>query len=177
MELTMEDTTSAIYWEAHYQKLGDTSWTDIGDFKTSSTTTAYLPVDGSSKKPTSTMMRFKFVGITNDTTKTPKLLGYDVRAILYPTVRTIIACTVRCAYEVTNKQGLVEKAYEDTKTAIENGRDATWPVTIYDIDGATKNVKFLPLPGNIPRWNLIKDERGRVQERHYNLLLQEVQLS
>jgi len=102
-------------------------------------------------------------------------LGYDVRAILYPDIRKIIAGTVRCANEITLKDGSRDKGmYATIKDAITNARNATWPVEIRDIDGNTKYAKFLPVR---PRCTVIKDEKGRVQERHYQLLLQEVTLS
>ena len=60
-----------IYYECHMQKLGDSSWTDMGDLKGSATTrkhTLYRTVS-----TTSTMFRFKFVVKTDDTAKTPIL--------------------------------------------------------------------------------------------------------
>ena len=56
-----------IYFECHMQKLGDSSWTDMGDLKGSATTrkhTLYRTVS-----TTSTMFRFKFVVKTDDTSK------------------------------------------------------------------------------------------------------------
>lgn len=173
--LTTEDASSTVYWEGHYQKLASTVWVDIGDFQASPTTSKYIPANSASVNPISPMMRFKFVSKTASTASACKLLGYDVRAILYPDVRNIIACTVRCAQEITLKDGSVDEGmYTTIKDAIINARNATWPVEIRDIDGTTKYAKFLPVK---PRSTVIKDEKGKVQERHYHLLMQEVTLS
>jgi len=175
--LTMEDTTANVYWEAHYKKLGDSSWTDIGDFKTSPTTSAYLPVDGSSNNPVSTMMKFKFVPKTNSSGSTPKLMGYDVRAILYPSNRRIIECAVECGNGYVLKDGTREEGQSATiKAAIIEAREATWPVTFYDIDYEEDPtdiyVKFLPTQ-SMAR----PIERDRKLERYYYLRLQVVPLS
>lgn len=179
--LTMEDTSDTVYFRAHYQKLGDAGWTEINPttyFKTSPRTTGYIPVDASGNKPISVWIRFRFVPITGSPTSTPILKEYDCRGILYPPRRNIIACTVRCADDVTLRTGEMEKdAYDTIKTTLDNARSATWPVSIRDIDGETKTVKFLPLPGGVPRWSLHKAEKHREQERRYNLLMQEVDLS
>ena len=169
---------ATLYFSVYYQIWGGT-WVEIGNF---TGTTAgrrqsrYIDV---TNKPSSTMMRFRFQAVTTtDTTKTPILTSYEARAILYPTRRSIIACVVRCANEITCKNGQVDKAmYPKIKTTLDNTKNDDWPVAIRDIDGSTVYVKFLPLPGGMPRWTLVKDEKGRVQERHYNLLLQEVALS
>lgn len=177
MTLTMADTTTNIYWTASYQKLGDTTWTTIGTFKTSPTTTAYIPVDGSANKPKSTMMRFKFTGTTNDVTKTPVLLGYDVRAILYPTNRRIIDCEVICS----NKIPLINGEYEcgqaaTIKAAIEEARAATYPIAFYDVGWSgtadTVYVKVLPTTSTLTTKN-----KNEPLERHYRLVLQVVPIS
>ncbi|KKN16944.1 hypothetical protein LCGC14_0971020, partial [marine sediment metagenome] len=173
---------SAVYYECHYQILGDTTWTDAGDLKgsaTDRTATLFIPADSSSNNPVSTMIRFKFVGITDDTDDTPVLLNYQVRAIMYPTRKTVIYTQVRCANEITTKsKGRIDKGkYTLIKNALDNARTATWPVTITDIDDTTRYVKFLPLPKGTPRYVLVKDEKGRIQERLYNVIMQGVQLS
>lgn len=144
--LHMEDTTDAEYFEAHYRIQGQTAWTDIGDFKTSPTTTTYLPVDVTDgEEPVGKMIQFKFVAITGDTSTTPKLFGFDCRGIWYPTKRKIIACRVKCADNLTKKSGGVDTTTAATiKAAIEEARDdATWPITFYDIYGSTVYVKIL----------------------------------
>lgn len=172
-----------IYWQAHYEKLGDTSWTLIDDFKGTledRTATAYIPIDSNSKKPISTMMRFKFTAVTDSTTTTPILLSYTVKAILYPEVKNLYFATIRCSNQLKNKQGLIEGfEYNAIKETLDYARSPPlkWPVKIYDIDGNEMYVKFLPLPRNIPRYVNIKDEKGREQERHYNVLMQETEVA
>lgn len=169
-----------IYYEGYYKKLEDSSYTSIGDFKGTATaryTTKYIPVDASASNPISTMMRFKFVAKTDSTTTAPILLGYDCRAILYPSMRSVIACTVKCGDAITNKQGLSENAYADTKSALDNLRTATWPISIRDIDGTTYTVKYLNLPSGTPYRMPVRYERDRVIEWQYNLLLLLVSLS
>jgi len=165
-----------IYFECHYQILGDTDWTDAGDMKgtaTNRTATLYIPADSGSNNPVSEMIRFKFVAKTDDVQKTPVLLGYDCRGILYPENRRIIECEVLCDDEMTLNDSTIEKGQAATiKAALEEARNANWPVTFYDINGSTIFVKFLPL-----RMVVTKKEKGRGIERHYLLQLEEVALS
>jgi len=101
-----------------------------------------------------------------------------LKAILYPGQREIIACKVYCANEIQLKDGTIDKGSFDTITAtLDEARAATWPVTIYDLDGNTKNIKLLPSPSGVPRWSIISNEKGRKFEREYNLLMQIVPLS
>ncbi len=166
-----------IYYEAHYKKRGDSSYTEINStdkFKGTSSvrsTTAYIPVDSGSVNPVSTEMIFKFVAKTDDVTKAPILEGYDCRALLYPTTRTIIACRVRNASQLTDRDGADAGAYKDVKAALDNLRTATWPITIKDLDGTTQTVKYLELPRGVEYQVPIKTESNRVIEYHYNLML------
>jgi len=185
LTLNMESTTTSIYWRAYYMKKGDAGYTEIKNtdqtadgtgfyFKTSPATSGFIPEDGSSNKPTSTSMRFKFVGI-GTTSSTPILKSYDIRAILYPSRRNIILCTVRCADDLKDKQGNpLDITASEIKTALEGARDATWPVTIKDIWGATKTVRVLPTQ---PFSQVSEADANRNIEEHYLLALQEVTLS
>ncbi len=172
-----------IYISAAYEKLGDSSWTSIGNLVGTSANrvaSAFIPVDGSSNKPVSTMMRFKFTGVTNDTTKTPILVQYTVQAILYPTIKTLYFCSIDCREDITTKQGVIDRNMYDTIiTTLDNARNPAiaWPISIRDIDGNTKTVKFLPLPQSTERYVITRDEQGREMERVYNLLMEEVTLS
>src|SRR3990167_2264063 len=118
LELTMGHTYDAdIYFTVKYKKLGDTSWTSIGNFTgsaTSMTETKYLPNDASSNNPKSTMMKLQFTAVTDDTQKTPVLLNSTLTAILFPTRRDIIACKVYCANEIQLKDGTLDKASYET---------------------------------------------------------------
>ena len=185
--LTMADTTSAIYWRAYYQKLGDevvggVGWTEISStnkFKTSPTTSAYLPVDSASAKPQSTMMRFKFEGVTGTTTLTPKLLNYDIRAIWYPPQRTLIEMIVKI------KDKLVTKGYptgDETQTsatiksALDGLKSSTWPVAFYPpyyrSSADTKYVRLLtPSEYNV---SVIHEDAERL-EGVYGLLFEIVE--
>ena len=151
--LTMGHTYDAgIYFEAHYKKLGDTSFTDIGDFKGASgnmVTVAYIPVDGSSNKASSQMMQFKFVGITNDTAKTPILLSYEVQAIWYPPQKQIISTQVQIEYGQELKDGSSETVTTSTITDMLDelyNPTTAYPRQLYPIDYAstTYYVKALP---------------------------------
>ena len=168
------DNGGLVWLEAHYQKRGDSSYTDIGDFTTSPTNSNFIPVDASSNKPTATSMRFKFVGKAMRNRDTPILNSYDIRAILYPTRRSIILCTVRCADNIKDKQNLsLGCTAEEIKTWLEAARDATWPVTIKDIRGATKTVRVLPtVPfSRVTAVEKIKERGGENIEEHYTLAL------
>jgi len=182
LELVMGHTYNAgRYFTVKYKKLGDALWTTIGNYTgsaTSMTQSRFIPVDGSSNNPKATMFKLQFTVVTDDATITPVLLSYHLKAILYPGQREIIACKVYCANEIQLKDGTIDKGSFDTIVAtLDEARAATWPVTIYDLDGNTKNVKFLPTPANVPRWSVIANEKQRKFEREYTLLLQIVDLS
>ncbi len=178
--LTMSGTSSTVYFTVEYQLIGSTNWTEINPtvkFKTSPKTSGYIPVDDtSSANPVSTMIRFRITGVTGATTSTPILFGYDVRGILYPSKRSLIACVVKCSDETTTIDGTRERDNDaaNITTVLNEAKNATYPVTIYDIDGNTKTVRFLPTK---PFSKVTKYEKGRAIERYYYLLLQEVTTS
>jgi hypothetical protein len=142
--------SASVYFTVSYKKSGDTNWTSIGNLVGTSASrkaSLYIPVDASANKPVSTMMQFKFVGVTNSATTTPILLGYDIKAVVYPTVKTIIECAVRCADRIKDRVGM-ELEGEDAayiRTVLQEARDATYPITFYDLFGNTKTVKVLPI--------------------------------
>jgi hypothetical protein len=166
--LGMEDTSATEYFECHYQIWGTSTWTDIGDFKTEPTTTAYLPSDASSNHPSGKMVRFKLTCKITDTSTTPKLKQYDCRGIWYPTKRKIIATRVLCADNLTLKNGGVDsQTASNIKSAIEEARDdATWPITFYDIDGTTVYVKVLSA-----KYGTAEVGKERNKERVWDLIL------
>ena len=167
------------YFEAHYKTLENSTYTKIGDMKgttASMVNSLFLPNAGSDN-PVSTMTRLRFVANTDDTNETPIMYGYNLQSVLYPPQREIIACIVRCANDIVLKDGTLDIGSEKViATVLDEARKATWPVTIYDINGDAQTVKFLPLPAGTPRWTVIRDEKARTVERHYNLLLQLVAL-
>ena len=179
--LTLEDTSSTIYVEAHYRVLGQTGWTDIGDFKTSPITEAFLPQYDSDADevadadPVGKMIQLKFVFKTPTTggdayKDTAKLLGYDLRAILKSNRRKIIYCAVQCKDNITNRKGETDsQSAAEIATALEACADATWPITHYDPWANTRYVNFLPLQVDV-----VEDEKRRPIERHYRLTLQQV---
>ena len=180
--LTMTGTSSTVYFTVEYQLKGSSNWTEINStakFKTSPTTTGYIPVDDiSSAKPVSTAIRFKITAVTGATTSTPVLIDYDVRGILYPTRRDLIYCEVRCADQITLNDGTKERDNDaaNIKTVLEEAKNnATWPVTLYDYkDGSTIYVRILPTK---PFSKIVKDEVSGNLERRFYLLLQKVPLS
>jgi hypothetical protein len=171
---------AGIYFTAKYKKLGDTSWTTIGNIDGTSanrTETLYIPVDGSSNKPKSVAMKFQFTAVTNDSTKTPILLNYKIKAIAYFSVRTIIQAEVLCDNNIVTKDGQTEEGQAATiKAALEEARAATWPVTFKDLGWSASAddiyVKFLPLQSS-----LVTLEKEQKAERHYMLKLLKVPLS
>jgi len=168
--------SAAKYFTVAYEKLGDSSYTTIGNYTgsaTSMTQSRYIPADSGSNNPKSTLFRIKITGVTDSTTVTPILLSFSLRAILYPTRRKFIACTVTDAQEIVTKNGIVDKAMAaKIATTIDNALDATWPVTINDIDETSRTVKLLPLGLGQPRYSPVAYEKGRTMEKHYNLLMQ-----
>ncbi len=175
--LTMGSTSSTVYYTVEYQLRGSANWTEINataKFKTSPVTVGYIPVDdASAANPVSTMIRFRITGVTGSMASTPILYSYDIRAILYPTNRQITECEIICDDKIVLKDGKIETGQAATiKEALEEARNATWPVTFYELGGGTIYVKFLPL-----QMKVTKAEKGRGFERHYLLRLQEVALS
>jgi len=181
LTLLMSGTTDDIYFTAEYQLRGSTNWTTISTYKTSPSTTHYIPVDDlvATTKPVSTDIRFRITATTNSATTTPVLLGYDCRGILYPTRRDIIYCEVRCANNITlngggsdrdTDAGVIKATLEEAKN------DATWPVTMYEYQtGSTIYVRFLS--GQQPFSRVIKDEVSGNFETRYFLWLQKVALT
>ncbi len=140
---------SDIYYECHYQKLGDSVWTDAGDLIATSTLrnpTLFFPADSDTNNPVSTMFRLKFVAKTDTDTKTPVMTNFDIKAILRATARNVIECAIRASDGVLTKTGDelqgTNAAY--IRATIEEMQDATWPVTIFDINGDTQTVNLMP---------------------------------
>jgi len=174
-----------IYWYVYYKKQDDSGWTGIGSFKGSPTTkvtTMFLPVDAASANPISEVMFFKFMGITNDTTKTPILLSYDVQAVWYPTERKIIACQVKVEDYVPQADGqLDDRLGSNVRTTLDAINSSNWPRAFYPPYWAsatdTVYVKKLPLPSGTPQLQLVKLEKDDNPIWVYNLLLEKVALS
>lgn len=166
---------TSVFFNCQYKTLGNASWSVVKNLKGSATSmiaTSFLP------QTSDTMIRFKFIANTAYTDKTPVLLGYNVLGLLYPPQRKIIACTIRCADEIYLRDGTSDVgSFSVIEAVISEAIKSQWPVTFYDIDGVQKYVKFLSLPSNVPRWTTVIDEKSRKPERHYALLLQEVELS
>ena len=177
LTLTLRDTSDTEYFEAHYRLLGETDWTDIGDFKTEPTTTQYIPVDANDVNPSGVMIQFKFVAVTGDSSTTPKLLGYDCRGIWYPTKRKLITCQVRVSDDITPKKGGTEvQTAAQIRTAIDAASAATWPVGFYDPWAKSTDdmvyVKFLEVSKG-----MASIAKGRNPEEVYDLTLEKVTLS
>jgi len=181
LTLNMAGTSSTVYWRAYYEKMGDASATEINSptyFKTSPSTSAYIPVDGSSVRPQSTHIRFTFKPINTSST-TPKLLSYDCRAIWYPTLRKLISCQVVVADDQILKDG--RKDEDQTATTIRTAIAAfinpttAWPRAFYPPYYKTSSdliyCKLLPPT----EYHAIKDEKGREIEWVYDLLLEIVE--
>ena len=168
-----------VYFELHYQKKGDSSWTDAGDLKGTATSrvhTLYLPDDSSSNSPISPMMRFKLVAKTDDTDLTPELLSLDIRAILRPPARKIIECVVRVQDGILDKQGskLVGTDAAYMRTVLDEARDGSDVFTFYDPFGNTKFCIMLPQD---PESDITESLKNENPEQNYVLRLQEVTLS
>lgn len=162
------------YFTVSYQEFGG-SWVSIGNYTGSETSMIQSKYISVANKPDEVMVRFKFVPVTNDTTITPILKSYDCRAILYPSRRRITRTIIRCADDIKDKQGLdlgIDAA--TIRATLIEAANATWPVTLYDINGVTKYVRFLAAR---PFSQVIKWEQGRNIEEHFFLSLQEVALS
>ncbi len=162
-----------IYWECWFKTLGG-SYVDMGDLKgtaTDRTHTLYRTTSTSSAG-----FQFKFVGKTDDSSKTPILLSYTSKMILFTTIRKLYRMTVRVGVGVTDKNGLPwSNKVTLQKACLDEARNPSWLVTITDIEGTTKTVKFLPL--QIPRRVPVYDEKGRVLEWEYNILCLDVATS
>jgi hypothetical protein len=164
-----------IYFTAAYKLLGDSSWTTIGNFKGSATSMMETKLlAAASVARTSSMIKLKFTGVTDDTTKTPVLLSYDLNTILYPDVRPIIECGIRVADGIVDKNNTKLPSASVLKAVIEEARDSTNPITFYDVWGDTKYCKVLPIS---PFSSASKNYKGENPEMIYYLRLQEVELT
>lgn len=184
ISVTMADTTSAIYWRAYYWKLGDSSWTEINStdkFKTSPVTSAYIPAT-TTTAVTSTMIRLKFEGVTNDTTKSPKLLGYKLEGIWYPVERKLISCQVRVSDNLINAGEQTDDMLGTTiRTTLDTINSLNFPRAFYPPYWATSAdtvyVKKLPLPYGAQQLEPVRFDKDSPATWVYNLLLEIVQLS
>ena len=164
-----------IYFATHYKTLSNSTYTKIADMKGSTTSmvqTNSLP-DAGANHPVDTDLRLKFVVNTDDSTKTPVLGSYKLKGFLNAPQRRIIALQVRCAQELLlNDGGKDTSSFNVIKATMDELVKATWPVAFTDIAGTVTNVR--PLPVNREWWQVSAYEKGREQERIYNLLLQEI---
>ncbi len=178
LELVMGHTYEEnTYFTVKYKKLGDTSWTTIGNYTGSATSmiqSRYIPDATGSVKAKSTLFKLQFTAICpSPYTTTPVLLSYHLKAVLYPDQREIIAMKIYCANEIVLRDGGTDSdSYQTIIDTLDEARTATYPVTIYDLDGTARVGKFLPLPSGTPRWKPIANEANRLFEREYNLLFQ-----
>jgi len=182
ISLTMADTTATVYWRAYYQMLGG-NWTEINStakFKTSPVTTAYLPVETtSSNKPASTMIRFKFEAVTGATSTTPKLLGYDVRALWFPPIKTVITCQVRVADNILLRDGQMDdtQSASSIRTALNAWANpaVAWARAVYPLywASATDTVygKLMPTEGMAFCEPTVFEESKGAIEWIYNLTI------
>lgn len=171
------DNGGLVYFEAHYKKKGDSSYTDIGDFQTSPTTSKFIPVDSDTNEPTSTSMRFKIVGIALRKRDTPILHSYDVRALLYAAKRKYFVAEVYAADKILDKAGAeMATTAANITTYLDAARAATYPVSIRDPWGTTKTVRFLGSRAT-PACAISAAHKGKNIEKHYWLLLEEVTVS
>lgn len=177
LTLTLEDTSDSEYIEAWYMLKGQSVYTEIGDYTTEPTQTRYIPANSSGDSPEGTMIRFKFVAETSDTSTTPKLLGYDCRAIWYPTKRWLIGCSVKCADNIVIKDKTVDtQTAAQITTAITDAVEHNWPITLYPPEYAssadTLTVKILRAEKV-----MTKNMLGQNPEYQYNLLLAKTPLA
>ena len=163
------------YWTCEYQLVGDSSWTSLGNFVGSATSMTQTIYFSTTSKPSSTMIRLRFTNVTSSLVTHAILNSYSVRAVLFPTRRNIIRCAVKCGDGVKDNLGQpceASKAIRDALTEAKN--TATFPVTLYDINGDTKYVKFLP---SSPWSRITHYEEGKPLEETYFLQLQEISFS
>ena len=176
LTLTMGHTYNAgRYFTVKYKKLGDSSWTSIGNFDGTSSSMLETQSVDTTNKPFSPMMNLQFTAVTDDTDYTPILLDYTLKAVMYPPIRRLIHCVIDVNDYITTKDGIESNRYSLIKTTLDNARNnPVWPVSIRDIDGSTLDVKFLPVPKSLQRLLVTKATKNRTQERIYHLLMMQV---
>ncbi len=170
---------TAQFFQAHYRTRANATYTLIANYVGSATSmkqTNFLP-DAGANHPVDTDIRLKFVVNTDDALKTPILLSYNLKGLLYPPRRNIIACLIKCSDGLILKDGTQDTGSSAIiATTLEQLRLSKWPVSCRDIDGNTKYWRLLS-SSNQSHWSIINWLKGRRHERHYKLLLQEVALS
>ena len=163
-----------VYFEC-WIKVENGSYVDVGNLIGTADTridTLYFAANTTGRN-----FQLKFVGKTDDPDLTPILHWYDLRAILYPTRRNLIACTVRAADNMKDKLGnTMGTTAANIRTYLEAARDATYPVDFEDIWSTAKKVRVLALKSQ-PFSTVHKQAKGENIEEHFHLLLQEVQVS
>lgn len=181
LTLTMGHTYNAgRYFQVKYKKYGDSSWSsNIGNFTGAEGDMVQSRFIDTSNKPFSSMMKFQFTAVTNDTDYTPVLHRFEARAVMYPKIRRLIHCVVRCNDYMTTKDIPDIGKYSLIKTTLDNARNnPVWPISIRDIDGSTVNVKFLPVPKSMQRLLITRKPKDmRHDEREYHILMLAIDLS
>jgi hypothetical protein len=181
LTLTMTHTYNAgRYFTVSYKKLGDSSWTEIGDFDGSATSmveSKYIPVDGSSYYPVSTMLKFKFEGVTDDTDYTPVLADFKVHAVLQPLRKKIILAKITTKDNNLTLRGPARTSNTTLKTTcLENMRTPGWFTTIQERfsvrDAVTTHyVKLLELPQSMQWRSPLDAQDTHSTEWEYTLLM------
>ena len=154
----------AAYYQTYYQSLND-DWVHIGVFDRSPIQSQSL----ASQAPTGTAIRFKFVLVTDNPKRTPKLIAWDLRGAWRPKKRRIINCVVKVNDGLVNRHGTRSHAASEIRDALEEAARKTWVVKLYDFDGAEKDVQFLS--ATVSNVKMVKDGNP---EYTYTLTLQEV---
>lgn len=180
LTLTMGHTYNANdYFNVKYKLLGG-SWSSAVKFDgSSSSMIENNDLATSTTSRTSPMIKLQFTGVTGATSRTPILLDWVLRGILYPSdVNRVYLIRVVVAENALDNAGHSGADYYTLKkTCLENMRAATSWITIKhymdSLSGTTKYVKLLPLPQS-PDWawrKPLKKEKNKVVEWLYTLLL------
>jgi hypothetical protein len=180
MTLVMGHTYDAdIYFNVQYKLLGG-SWSTAVKFDgsaTSMTDTQYLAANTVNR--TSTMIKFLFTGVTDTTTKTPVLLSYDCKAVMFPPIKKIYYTKIRTGRGIADKiGGATGEFYTLQNTCLINCRAATSWITcteyITSVSGTTFYCKFLPIPQPNEFRKVTRFENNEPVEWEYLLLLQSI---
>jgi hypothetical protein len=169
------DVDATNYFTISYEKWGDSTWTEIGDFGDDGVeiSTLSIPDDSGSNHPISQFIRFKIEIISDGSAPAPRLLGWTCEGVWYPTTKRKL---IYMQAEVQDGKGIrdgtsdkqTEKQIREFLDACYAATDA-WPLTFYPPyfqEGDTpKYIKFIEptkyVLSKIERTDPMMLEKGR----------------
>ena len=180
MTLVMGHTYNvADYFTVKYKLLGGSYSAGVNYAGASGVMTQTQLLAVAATNRTSTFIKFQFTGVTGATTRTPILLSYDCKAVMFPTIKKIYYTKIRVGKGVADKQGGTTGEFVTLQNnCLINCRAATSWVTcteyITSVSGATFYFKLKPVPQPNEFRKVTRFENNEPVEWEYFLLMQAI---